>query len=234
MSTPFYPPPTPSAVQVRKAPRSGALIALIALVVLCGVAAVLLALLTMGEQQATESTAEASDTPTRVAAVPVNEKPPTIAEPLIEPLPDETAGDVSVSIETTPPGAEVFRSGESVGVTPVRTRLPRRAEAERWQLFLDGYVVEEVEVSLDADFHSELILKPLAAPVQRPTPATNVEPSPSTEPAVAKADEKNTDEKKGGDKDGKKSGGKKGGDKKPPKEEIRTVISGTTGASIPD
>lgn len=231
MASPFVPPPSPGPATMPPMPPgppqgrrvSIGLVALIALVVLCGVAGVVLALMNFGEKPQTEE-AEASEGPTRIAAVPVGDgSVQPRAQPLIEPLVIDELDQVAVKIETTPPGAEVFRAGESVGLTPIEGQF-ERGGSEVWQIFLDDYEVEELTVTLDADFHSAIVL-------------TRVAPEPA-KPAAASADTSTGSGSKSASSNGSSSSRKKDDDKKkkdkPKDSGGRTVIKSTTGATLPD
>jgi len=164
---------------------------------------------------------------TRIEAVPLTDPIPAIDLGQALDFDDHHAATVRISLDTVPTGAEVFRAGESIGLTPINTDFPQNAQNERWQLFLDGFEVAEVEVSLDSDFHSEIVLSRLS-PTTAPTPRPVASSGGGTQrPAT------------GG------SGASSGGTtatkrpKDPPKEEKkaevkRTVITETTGAALPD
>lgn len=240
MGAPYVPPPgSPATIppmQSMVPPRRRSpmgIVALVALVVLCGVAATVLAVMNFGEEPRTDQ-AEAAEGPTRIAAVPVAEPSRTTRpnEPLIAPLVTDDSDQVSVKIETTPPGADVFRSGELVGVTPIDAFFDR-GDTESWQIFLDGYEVEELSVSLDADFQSAIVLKKLAP---ENTSATSSRPASSTTTATS-----GTPTKAAGGSTTSTSGtsgsSRKKDDRKkdvPQDSGGRTVIKGSTGAVLPD
>jgi len=228
MAAPIQPSPAPGPappVPPKKSGPSVGVIALVGLVVLCAVAGVVLVLMTFGEEdQSKESEAEASEKPAKIAAVPVDDKAKA-AKPVIELEGlDEQLSKVTVTIQTTPPGAEVFRNGESVGMTPI-DRTFERGDEETWQLFLDGYKVEELPVSLDADFHSEIVLEPIEPESRRKAgsgggKSTSKKASSGSSSGSKKGSRADDDDDE--NVETKKSGGG------------RTVITGTTGASLPD
>ena len=236
MSSPYFSSPhlVPGPPPKRRKP--GGLIFLVGLVTLCGVAGAVLAIVLLGSQPAEEKPAEAAqEEPAPVAAVPMENgavgQPPPVA--VIEPLEDGPA-EVVVNLATTPPGAEVFSAGESIGTTPIRRHFEKGERKETWQIFLDGYEVVEVEVAMDADFLSEVVLNEVAPdkPVVRPKGATA-----KTAAGAAKTGDssgKTASTRKAGTRrnsSGKdrtpKPGGKRG-------EKEHKVITGTTGAAIPD
>src|SRR5690606_19481918 len=142
--------------------------------------------------------------------------------PAIESLELDDVVEVTISIDTVPVGAEVFRRGESVGLTPLTRRFEQGEGNETWQIFLDGYQVEEIEVSMDADFHSEVVMTALTddtPQAQRPTADSVKERS--------KSEEDNEDKKK--------ASNSKDKEKKVRLDDKGTrAVIGTTGAELPD
>lgn len=210
-----------------------ALLALIGLVALCGVAGVVLALMTSESKPAEEASAEASDQPAKIAAVPVKSGTLPPQEMAFEPLgDDEGVPEITVNIETNPAGAEVFRAGESIGTTPIRKKFPQGDESETWQIFLDGYEVEVVELNLTSDFHSEVVMKEIAKPVAKVDPPKESD-SGTSSGSSDKSKDTASSSGKSKDKDKGKSKGKDKG-KTDHVQTEHTVISTTTGAAVPD
>lgn len=220
MGAPYIPPPTPGP-QPAKRRSPAAIVALVLLVVLCLVAVVALLKMQFSDTADESEDAQAAEQPSKqIAAVPVENGSRKPDGPIIEPLVFDDEGDeVAITIETTPEGAEVFRDGVSIGTTPIDERFPT-GDVETWQIFMDGYEVEEITVPLDADFHSEVVLKeqpPERAEAKSDVAAKKVDPGSDGE---TKAERKERRERK----------------KKEPKDDGggRTVINSTTGIDLPD
>ena len=226
MAAPYIPPPTPGPGAKPKR-RPMAIVALVALVVLCVVAVVALVKMQFLTDKPAEEDANAAEQPEdrKIAAVPVEGGSTPPEGPMIEPLDfgdDDDENKITVTIETTPPGAEVFRDGESIGTTPIDSAFTA-AEVETWQIFMDGYEVEELTVALDADFHSEIVLKEL--PPERT----------EEKPKVAASDGGKTERSGSGGGEGSGKSSRKDKKKKPKeKDGGRTVINSTTGIDLPD
>ncbi len=236
MSSPYFSSPHLVPGPPPKGRKPIGLVFLVGLVTLCGVAGAVLAVVLLGGQSSEEKPAEAAqEEPAPVAAVPMDNgamgQPPPVA--VIEPLEDGPA-EVVVNLSTTPPGAEVFSAGESIGTTPIRRHFEKGERKETWQIFLDGYEVVEVEVAMDADFLSEVVLNEVAPdkPVVHPkkvtaktggTGAKTGDSSGKTASTSKSGTRRNSDSKDRTPKPGDKRGDKE-----------HKVITGTTGASIPD
>jgi serine/threonine protein kinase len=98
--------------------------------------------------------AQKSPPPPAVVAGPVEPvaPAPTPAPAPVAPPPVQApeAHSVVVQIESTPPGADVFRlpSETRVGATPWRAELPREAGTQRFVIKKSGYADKRVEVDL--------------------------------------------------------------------------------------
>ncbi|WP_428261387.1 serine/threonine-protein kinase [Haliangium sp.] len=88
------------------------------------------------------------------------------ADEQVEVVPDETKTTkvtltplVTVRIDSEPPGAEVWRDGERLGVTPFEDRVRKQREAVPYQLRLAGYEDQEVSVRARRDAHETVTLR---------------------------------------------------------------------------
>ena len=107
---------------------------------------------------------------------------PTPAPPPVEPPPSEPVAPaqpevVTLKFRSTPPGAKVFRKGESValGVTPFETTLVKAGRSTPVTFVLDGYEPMEVDASLAQSENISVTLDKLPEPAAdrqaRPRPA---------------------------------------------------------------
>ncbi len=103
--------------------------------------------------------------PAMVAPPPVAPAapPPSVREPPPVPPPSTT---VTVTLESDPSGADVFRAdtGERIGATPVRWQHPRSSEKVGLVMKLAGHVDQIVEAAGDADAALRATLAPIATP----------------------------------------------------------------------
>ncbi|OIP35960.1 MAG: hypothetical protein AUK47_15835 [Deltaproteobacteria bacterium CG2_30_63_29] len=237
MSAPPFMPPQmtpPGMGPVPPSKKPVALLALVGLVALCGVAGIVLALMTNDSKPTEESSAEASDQPAKIAAVPVKSSTPSPQEMAFEPLgDDEGVPEITVNIETNPAGAEVFRAGESIGTTPIRKKFPQGDESETWRIFLDGYEIEVVELNLTSDFHSEVVMKEISKSVAKVDTVRPPESGGNSDKRNIGSSDKPKDTTTASKDKGKGKG--KGKDKGKGKGQTEhTVITTTTGAAVPD
>jgi len=89
--------------------------------------------------------------PVAPAPAPVTPAPTPAPAPVAPaPIPAPEAHTVVVQIESTPPGADVFRlpSETRVGATPWRAELPSEAGTQRFMIKKSGYADRRVEVDL--------------------------------------------------------------------------------------
>ena len=113
--------------------------------------------------------------------------PPPPPPPAIEP--------VTVTIHSTPSGAEVFRLGQvaPLGLTPFETRVDPTDEAVVFEIRKEGFAPVLQSVKLSEDVFISVGLSP-AAPAASPAPARPVKPRVIVRrgkpPAAQKADEK--------------------------------------------
>jgi eukaryotic-like serine/threonine-protein kinase len=93
------------------------------------------------------------------------------AEPAPSPSRPAALAPVTLTVRTTPEGARVVRSdtGEALGVTPLVTELPRRAEPLGLRVELAGHEPLEREVRLDSHAVLELPLVPVPPPAVVPS-----------------------------------------------------------------
>jgi serine/threonine-protein kinase len=107
------------------------------------------------------------------AKAPVAPRPPAPpATPTPAPTPDADSAEVTLAFESTPPGANVFRTGESVplGTTPFSTTLPRAERALHIRFELEGHAPEERDVWLteSSDVVATMTVVPKPDPVAVP------------------------------------------------------------------
>jgi serine/threonine-protein kinase len=113
---------------------------------------------------------------TPVVSAPAEPPKPTPApvEPVrVAPTPRPTPPPpavVTVSVDTTPPGATVELAGKFVGKTPFHGTLPRRDTGVALTVRLDGYVDDTVNVSADHAIIERFRLKAVAPPAPRAAP----------------------------------------------------------------
>ncbi len=156
----------------------------IALVVAAGLAFALRTASTAGDAQATPRAA--------VSALP---SPRAAITPFVE-----------VHVQSTPPGATVFRGGQQLGKTPTKVRLPRGGAMVPITLELEGHELANIDVDPAADVTLSIPLRAAAAaaapkvvtPTPTPvrTPASGVRPTakptasskPKTAPASSGTD----------------------------------------------
>jgi serine/threonine-protein kinase len=123
------------------------------------------------------------DAPVDKEPVEVVEVTPTV--PTTTTPPPEPVTEVSVRLETTPPGAQVTVAGAVVGATPL-TLTRKAGEALELAVTLDGYQPEAKQVSFTADTPVvTLALQRAAPPPKPPKPdgaATPDKPKPDVKP----------------------------------------------------
>jgi serine/threonine-protein kinase len=118
-----------------------------------------------------------AEEPAVAVAAPVLEAPAPVPAPM--PTPDAAAPaqpeTVTLKFESTPSGAKVFRTGESValGVTPFETTLVRASRTTAVHFELDGYEPMEVDASLERSENISVTLDKLP-----PTPVAIDKPRP--------------------------------------------------------
>ena len=158
----------PATAAIERRPRRIGLVILLLALVLGG-AVVAVAVMNGGDAD--------GDKPAAVSD-PVQEKP-VQDEPEVAAAPPATAaaatddGKVRVRVDSTPPGAEVFRAGSdtSLGTTPLDTRLPRSDEPVRFELRKNGFLTASQETRLDDDAYVSIGLAaapPVAAAAVKP------------------------------------------------------------------
>jgi eukaryotic-like serine/threonine-protein kinase len=116
--------------------------------------------------------------------------PPEVVE---EALPAEPEGParVTVSLDSTPQGARVFRAGseEPLGVTPLALDLPRADEEAAFALRLNGHLDAEARVSLSESSQISVVLEE-EAPRRRPVTRTRRTRAQNEAPAKAAPSER--------------------------------------------
>jgi serine/threonine-protein kinase len=127
------------------------------------------------EDKAREAVAAPAPPP---APVPTPD-PPKVEEPPA-PVQPET---VTLKFTSEPPGAKVFRQGESValGITPFETTLVRAGNSTPVRFELDGYESMEVDASLEKSENISVTLDKIPTPV-----ALDQKPRPRDKPAKKK------------------------------------------------
>ena len=137
-----------------------------------------------------------------VASAPATPAPGPAPAPAPAPAATDGDGKVEVRIDTTPSGAEVFRAdtSESLGATPLTTRLPKSAEPVRFELRKAGFLTATQEARLDRDAALSIGLVPSAPPAPPTAAATAaaVKPPPKSgprkrPPRTSTKDRKNSD-----------------------------------------
>jgi serine/threonine-protein kinase len=98
--------------------------------------------------------------------------------------PAPAPGLVEIEIESAPPGAEVFRNGGSIGVTPLTFLAAPSSEVETLEVRLDGYFPARPSLRPDRAVRLDLALRPLPAPAPEPAPVVS---APAEPPAPAPA-----------------------------------------------
>jgi serine/threonine-protein kinase len=111
-------------------------------------------------KDASATTATAPPPTTMPAPAPV----PT-EEPVAAPPPPAAPATVTLGFTSTPPGARVFRQGETVplGVTPFTTELARAERSTPVRFELEGYEPIEVDASLATSENLSVTLEQLPA-----------------------------------------------------------------------
>ncbi|MDB4952656.1 MAG: Serine/threonine protein kinase [Myxococcales bacterium] len=125
----------------------------------------------------------AADAPANAAPQPARAPvaPPVAAQPPSAVASPQAPAAVTVSIASTPPGAKVYRVGESVplGTTPLTTPVP----AEHvWQLRFELAGFQPLDRELDVSKAHELAVDLVRIPVA--TPATKISPSTISPPKL--------------------------------------------------
>ncbi len=172
---PFTPTPVPAAAVVLPAaptttiaegrPRRIGLVILLLAVVLGGAVAAV-AIMNSGDGGGDKpATVPAPTEPAHQEVAAAAPAPAPAA-----PAPAAEDGTVEVRVDSTPPGAEVFRAGSDalLGTTPLVTRQPRSAEPVTFELRKQGFLTASQAARLDHDAYLSIGLAP--AP---PTPATS-------------------------------------------------------------
>ena len=156
----ILPAPGGDTIAERRPRRTGLVILLLALVLGGAVGAVALMNAGGGEgdKPATLSTPAPASAPSDLAAPAAAPSPPPAAATTDD-------GTVALRVDSSPPGAEVFRAGSdaSLGTTPLATRLPRSTEPVRFELRKEGYLVASQEARLDHDANLSIGLAPAPA-----------------------------------------------------------------------
>jgi len=121
------------------------------------------------------------------APAPAPSPPAPSPTPPGPPAPKPAAAEVKLTFSSTPPGAKVYRDGETVplGVTPFSITMPRSDHMLHVKLELAGYQPDLREVSLagSTEVAATLTAIPVAKPVEHARPPTpESEPRPRTEP----------------------------------------------------
>jgi hypothetical protein len=100
-------------------------------------------------------------------------------EPPAKPPPEAPAvADVTLRLETTPPGAQVLVGGAVVGVTPLPLTR-KQGEVVEVKLALDGYQPETKQVSFAAGAPTvSIVLQKAAVPPKPPEPKPDLTPTP--------------------------------------------------------
>ncbi|MGE0398972.1 MAG: protein kinase, partial [Kofleriaceae bacterium] len=77
--------------------------------------------------------------------------------------PEETS--IALDITSDPPGADVLLAGKVIGVTPLKTKLPKGTSLATVVVHKNKYVDASKDIDLSEDFKSEFILKKVEEPV---------------------------------------------------------------------
>ncbi len=102
---------------------------------------------------------------------PASDPPPSAATP---PRTEVVRTNVSVEIESTPPGAEIELDGRAVGRTPADVVVPRAGTPIAVRIDLAGHEPHVEEIVPDVDQRLRIVLEPVRGP-RRP-PATKLRP----------------------------------------------------------
>ena len=99
----------------------------------------------------------------------------------VAPPPVATA-DVSIEIDSTPPGATVRDGEEALGATPLHLLRRRSGDSLSVRLAADGYEQESVHIALDHDRTVDVHLRPSAVTPSPPVSSSVAMPRPHAQP----------------------------------------------------
>jgi serine/threonine-protein kinase len=122
----------------------------------------------------------AADAPAPSAATSASSPTAPVPSTVASAAPAASTVQVSVHVDTKPPGAHVLVGGAELGVTPTDLRLPQGATPLSLQLRRSGYQTLVQQLVPDSDQRLLLSLEPVRSAPPSPRPAA---PQPSTPPA---------------------------------------------------